>query len=197
MILISFQYQNDPMQQTDEISALPNELKCLVWSYLDKQADKLMFALTCKWNAATYEGLKNKQTQPAFKKVSPKSKVRATPSKKTAPPKKKPTDPERLEVLWRLQKWEPLSTKSIYKLCYKCICFIPRSYIFYPEKNCPFNWGGRHVDLNAPKMKTPKARTEGYRCPECSAFTAGQMVSGTKEYEEAERTTRKALDTKW
>ena len=194
-ILTRSQYRNNPVEQHDSISTLPSELQCLIWFMLDNQADRLMLALTCKWHAAMYESVKDKPFQSTSRKISPKSKIKAMPGRRRAPAKKRLTDKDRLEMLWRLQEWEPLSTKSRYKLCYKCICFLPRGYTFYPERTSPFGWGGRAMDLNA--ISAAEARIVGYRCPECCAFTAGQLVSETKEYKEAERKTRKVLETKW
>ena len=59
--------------QTDRLSALPNELKLMIWEKLDQDADRTCFALTCKANAQFYNSLEIKSGPP--QRSSPEQKV--------------------------------------------------------------------------------------------------------------------------
>lgn len=81
-------------QQTDRLSALPDELNIMIWQKLDRDADKTCLALTCKSNAQFYNSL-GKPPGPA-QRYSPEQKLNL------------------------LQRLRGFSTLRKYKLCFKC-----------------------------------------------------------------------------
>lgn len=81
-------------QQTDRLSALPDELTLMIWKNLDRDADKTCFALTSKSNAQFYNSLGNS----------------SGPVRRSSPEQK-------LNLLQRLRGF---STLRKYKLCFKC-----------------------------------------------------------------------------
>lgn len=161
------------------MSALPNELKCSIWSFIGDPADRLMFALTCKWNSAMFEMLKigpeaaePKTTSEASKSTSSKvSKTSANKKASTKKPRKaaiKRSDFVHLiPVLQRLQAW----THPRYKLCYECLRF--RRKDLSKEKGLEkSSWTkGVAMELKKSKLNSKDVisiRQNGAHCPECS-----------------------------
>lgn len=189
-------YQNNPKVQNGDLAKLPNEIQHIIWSHLTEQPDRLMLALTCKWHAAVYEGLKTISHHSQQKKISPKKRPStiAAPNKVIKKQRATPvTKLHRLAVLHRLAQTikdeRPFIPKSL-QLCYTCVRFIPKDYTAAPRtknKTSGFNWGGKTVHMNFSKMKQRLLHSQavlGHRCPDCVARAAFENVSLTKEYQE-------------
>lgn len=177
----------------------------MIWSHLTEQSDRLMLALTCKWHASVYEGLKTVSHHPQQKKVLPKKRPStiAAPNKVVKKPRAAPiTKLHRLAVLHRLAQTikdeRPFIPKSL-QLCYTCVRFIPKDYIAAPRtksRTSGFNWGGKTVHLDFSKMKPKDLQSQvvlGHRCPDCVARAAFENVSLTQEYKEWKKAIKKNL----
>ncbi|KAK5330917.1 hypothetical protein LTR70_000239 [Exophiala xenobiotica] len=172
-------YSNGQLVQTDCLSALPNELKCHIWSFIEHPADRLMFAITCKWNAAMFEMLKigpkgappasiAKTSKSSSKKASTASTDKKGPATKLRKPSVKQSDFVHLiSVLQRLEKWMP----PRYRLCYECLRFRRKDLVketFIKDKGRVRGSWTPGVTMALKKRVNVKAvRQNGAHCPEC------------------------------
>lgn len=171
-------------------------MKSHIWSYLDSPADRLMLALTCKWNMVMFEDLKAQLEQPKTTKKLTKAKASAKPnasSKPIMPKKPRATAANKLElvpVLQRLQDWMPVK----YKLCYTCLRFSPKtSRIKLP--GAEIGWTGKSLHTRAKltqKDLTPMMQ-HGYTCPECASRLKHDLLSSKQSYKEIQATIRETI----
>lgn len=201
-------YRNKPQAQLASkncLNRLPNELQLLVWSHITDQPDRLMLALTCKWNAAMYESLKGMPQDAQKKKASPKNKSTVVQVPKNSAKKPRPATisiKDRFAVMYRLQ---PKSDEQIsfmpkkFRLCYNCLRFIPRSYIAASRpkgKGAGFGWSGKHLDLEVTGLKPKEVKAAmsiGYHCPDCVACAAFETVQMKKEAEQWKKVVERSL----
>ena len=163
---------------------LPTEIKCHIWSCLKDPADKLMFALTCKWNAAMFEDLKVRVKEDSSKSTTKGS---VTPSKRgTKKPKKanvKQSDYVHLiPILVRLQEWMP----SKYKLCLECLRFRRKDLVKERGREKGRWTSGATVELKK-KINVKATRQNGTHCPECYLRTTLQVLKLKGTYKEMSR----------
>lgn len=161
-----------------------------------------MFALTCKWNAATFEMLKESKQQPVTaknpKKASTKSKTNTPSSDQERGSKaraaiRRPSKSDLISVLQRLQVWMPTNCK----LCYECLRFRPRNAAA-DEKGFAENggWGGRNFPIKDGKL-TPamvrKMTVQGQRCPECCIRKHMETQSLKHDFKEMTKIVRRTV----
>lgn len=161
-----------------------------------------MLALTCKWNAATFETLKTSKQQPTTAKptkiASKKSKASTPSSDQEQAPKarnavKKPPKSELIPVLQRLQDWMP----DTYKLCYECLRFRSR-HARADEKGFAESggWGGKSMPLVHRRLTPAMMRTmmvQGQRCPECCVRKHLETQTLKQEFKETVKIVRRTV----
>ncbi|KAK5958600.1 hypothetical protein OHC33_000443 [Knufia fluminis] len=188
-------YGQGQIAQTDSLSALPNELKCNIWSFLDGPADKLMFALTCKWNAAMFEMLKIgpevAQPKAASKGSKSKKKASTTTSNKTSTKKSKRRVVKKsdfihlIPVLQRLEEWMPPK----YRLCFECLRFRRKDVVKEKGRHKGYWTPGVKIQAKKSKLNSKDVNTmrqTGPHCPECTVRRSLQVVKTKGRFKELE-----------
>lgn len=171
----------------------------MIVSLLDDPADRLMFGLTCKFNAATFEFFKNaaqsgehsqqdKKQSSGSHSATPLNHTRVA-RKSAKRSSKKPLKSEILSVLIRLEDWMP----NEYRLCYVCLKYRPKvgKGIDRGTVGTQGYWmKGKRIDPKTKwrsKSDFAKAVDLGPRCPDCKVRLDFNTLKATKEYKELAR----------